>query len=118
MILTLDEIANGIEKAHRFNSDDDTPEGTSYIQMSDTLAKRIVGSLHRHRAIFERHADLIDTLDAMEVLAVCCSRLEDPTTVEELRDVLVLPRAMGKLFQHAQNLVKEFELQVRGEVAR
>jgi len=41
----LHEIADMLDKAERIGADKDEPEGMRYIQLSDTLAKKISAKL-------------------------------------------------------------------------
>ena len=43
--MTLQDIITGLNNAERFGGEIDSPEGTRYIIMSDTLAKLIAESL-------------------------------------------------------------------------
>ena len=47
----LFELAEWLDDAHRIGEDEDLPEGTRYIQISDTLAKMVAKAL---RAIANR----------------------------------------------------------------
>jgi len=47
----LFELAEWLDDAHRIGEDEDLPEGTRYIQISDTLAKMVTKAL---RAIANR----------------------------------------------------------------
>lgn len=42
MILSLDDILHVLRTADRVGLDEDSPEGSRWIQISDTLAKRMV----------------------------------------------------------------------------
>lgn len=44
-LITLEDIKIALEAAPRIGEEEDEPEGVRYIQVSDTLAKRIVRTL-------------------------------------------------------------------------
>ena len=44
-LITLEDIKIALEAAPRIGEEKDEPEGVRYIQVSDTLAKRIVRTL-------------------------------------------------------------------------
>ena len=57
--LSLEEVANGIRDASRMGDPVDSPEGQRYIQISDTLAKRLEASV---RAGMSKISQLKDEL--------------------------------------------------------
>jgi len=49
---TIQKIIDLLEKAPRMGTDKDEPEGTRYIQISDTLAKEIVAQLKEESSAY------------------------------------------------------------------
>ena len=50
--MSLDDIADLLDDAARMGSDIDEPEGNCYIQMSDTLARKISKALRANNGGF------------------------------------------------------------------
>lgn len=57
---TLEEIAEILRKSIRIGEEIDKPEGVRYIQISDTLAKKIVASIE-----YKIEKDWQDMIDRM-----------------------------------------------------
>ena len=61
--MNIDDVINILESAPRLGGEIDSPEGTRYIIMSDTLAKLIAGALHNHLYYPKNHVDEGDFYD-------------------------------------------------------
>lgn len=53
-IFSLDEVIKILKQAPRIGSSEDSPEGSRYIQMSDTLADKVISSLEYYNNIITR----------------------------------------------------------------
>lgn len=59
------ELANLLDHAERLGNAEDVPEGTRYIQLSDTLARKIAQNLRTYAKVEELEKKIIEDLEAM-----------------------------------------------------
>lgn len=65
-MIDLLKLADEFDKAKRMGNDKDVPEGSGYIQISDTLAKQISNELREYVADIEHKEILNDEIESAE----------------------------------------------------
>jgi hypothetical protein len=61
--MTIYDVIEVLEKADRMGTERDTPEGSCYIKISDTLANEMAGALKAHQFIESLKDNRLQNID-------------------------------------------------------